>query len=351
MKRTFKEKAVFAAVRASRKCVLLKPAAYLILGLVMGAYRSCMYFYANGKKYIAALVVVVFFFMSSSFTTLDKSVESNVYLDTAGTVTAEETEEPEDTKEEFEHFTGIIPIPVNTDNTDTDYNDILDNIDPNGEETRDESEKFSIDEVEIRDTKDKVGDTSSFDKNAWYLILVNKTHPIPADYKVKLATITGNLQCDERVLGPLLDMLNAAKKDGVYIYVTSPYRSGELQQKLFNKRIVALQDKYGYSYVEAYKAVSQKVIVPGTSEHQLGMCFDIVTDYHKTLDFEFADTQAGKWLVKHCAEYGFILRYPRGKEDITGIEFEPWHFRFVGVEAAEYIMEHGITLEEFLEGL
>ncbi|MCR5278087.1 MAG: M15 family metallopeptidase [Lachnospiraceae bacterium] len=345
MKRSFKEKAVFTAVKVSKKCIILKPAAYFILGVVLGVYRLCTYFYLNGKRYIAALVGLTFFFMSSSFTTLDKSVENNVYLDSATPV--EETVQQEVKQETvIDPVQETVPLVVNVD-----YSDILDDVDPNGEDSTDASEQFSIDEIEVDADTDIVGDTSSFDKNAWYLILVNKTHPIPDDYKVKLATIKGNLQCDERVLKPLLDMLNAAKKDGVNIYVTSPYRSGELQQTLFNKRIRILMENHGYSYVDAYKAVSQKVIVPGTSEHQLGMCFDIVTDYHKTLDFEFANTQAGKWLVKHCAEYGFILRYPRGKEDITGIEFEPWHFRFVGVEAAEYIMEHGITLEEFLEGL
>ncbi len=350
MKRTFKDRVVFGAARVSKKCILLKPAAYLVMVIVLGAYRLFKYFGANGKKYIVAVVAAIFFFMSSSFTTLDKSEENNVYLDTA---TSEEAD-TESTQAKPSPVSLSVSVNTEADSELPDSSDLgslFENVTVNGDEEGDESEQFSIDEVSVKADEDMVGDTSVFEKNAWYLILVNKTHPIPEGYKINLATIKGNLQCDERVLSPLLTMLDAAKKDGVNIYVTSPYRSNKLQQTLFNKRIKILTEEHGYSYVDAYKAVSQKVIVPGTSEHELGMCFDIITDYHKTLDFEFGDTVAGKWLKNHCAEYGFILRYPKGKEAITGIEFEPWHFRFVGVEAAKYIMEHGITLEEFLEDL
>ena len=90
------------------------------------------------------------------------------------------------------------------------------------------------------------------------------------------------------------------------------------------------------------------VAVPGTSEHQLGLALDLVDARHVKLDESQENTDAYKWLSKHCAEYGFIVRYPNGKTDITGIIYEPWHFRYVGVEAATYIMENGITLEEYL---
>ena len=101
------------------------------------------------------------------------------------------------------------------------------------------------------------------------------------------------------------------------------------------------------SYMEAYKISSQAVTVPGASEHQIGLAIDIVSDTYVTLDEGFADTDAGKWLEKHCAEYGFVLRYPKGKEHITSIEFEPWHFRYVGKDAAAIIMEEELCLEEF----
>ena len=99
--------------------------------------------------------------------------------------------------------------------------------------------------------------------------------------------------------------------------------------------------------MEAYILASQAVTVPGASEHQAGLAFDIISNDYVTLDEGFAETNAGQWLSENSCKYGFILRYPKGKEDITGIEFEPWHFRYVGREAAEIINKEGITLEEF----
>ena len=107
--------------------------------------------------------------------------------------------------------------------------------------------------------------------------------------------------------------------------------------------------KKGMSYMDAYMISSKAVTVPGASEHQIGLAIDIVSDDYVTLDEGFADTAAGRWLAEHSCEYGFILRYPEGKEYITSIEFEPWHFRYVGREAAMVITGEGITLEEFWE--
>lgn len=345
LKKTFRERAVFTAAKVTKKCSLLKPLVFLILGIVLGVLALLRYFAANGKKYITASLVLVFFFMCSSFTKAGSLTDNDIYLDSAK---LEDTVDAADIAPITEEvLQPTVPIEVSE---DTEEEGFLVDIDAEIAKEID-GESFSIKDVEIKHDYTDEADTSAFDKNAWYLILVNKTHPIPDDYEVPLATITGNMQCDKRVLGPLLDMLNAANSQGIGLYVTSPYRSGYLQNVLFTRRIKVLMNDYGYSYMDAYKSVSRKVIVPGTSEHQLGMCFDIVTGYHSTLDYEFGDTPAGIWLRKHCAEYGFILRYPRGKESITGIEYEPWHFRYVGVEAAQYIMEHGLTLEEFLEEL
>ena len=103
----------------------------------------------------------------------------------------------------------------------------------------------------------------------------------------------------------------------------------------------------GMSYLDAYKVASQAVTLPGASEHQVGLAIDIVCDTYQLLDEGFGNTDAGIWLSEHCSEYGFILRYPAGKENITGIEYEPWHFRYVGPDAADVIAKHKITLEEF----
>lgn len=137
------------------------------------------------------------------------------------------------------------------------------------------------------------------------------------------------MRCDERVIEDLLLMMQAAKKDGLNLVVRSPYRTSDHQEDNFNTRIRSYM-RQGLSYMEAYKATSIVITVPGCSEHEVGLAFDITSDSFIELKQGFADTEEGKWLEEHSYEYGFILRYPSGKEYITGIEYEPWHFRYVG---------------------
>lgn len=200
-----------------------------------------------------------------------------------------------------------------------------------------------------RDSREKQENTV-FDKNDWKLVLVNKQHTIPEDYEFTLGTIKGSMRCDERVIEPLTQMFSAAKSDGVNLVVCSPYRDVERQEYLFERKVKNYQSQ-GMSYMEAYKKASVAVTLPGASEHQIGLALDIISDTYATLDSGFAETDAGKWLAEHSWEYGFILRYPLGKEEITGIQFEPWHFRYVGRDAAEVITAQNITLEEFVENL
>ena len=194
------------------------------------------------------------------------------------------------------------------------------------------------------------GGETEFSLDDWRLILVNKQHPIPEDYDFTLATIKGSQQCDERIIDDLLAMMQAAKDAGFNLLIQSPYRSDARQEWLFDRKIKLYMGK-GMSYMDAFKLASQVVMVPDSSEHQIGLSLDIVCDYYESLTQGFGDTQAGMWLEEHCAEFGFIVRYPRGKEYITSVEYEPWHFRYVGVEAATIIMDRGLTLEEFVEDL
>lgn len=189
-----------------------------------------------------------------------------------------------------------------------------------------------------------------FSKDDWRLLLVNKQHSIPDGYEEQvplgnIMTMKGIMHCDERIIDDLLNMMQKAKDDGVTLQICSPYRDLERQQVLFNSK-VSYYMKTGLSYMEAYQISSQAVTVPNASEHQLGLALDIVSDNYTKLNEGFADTDAGIWLAENSYRFGFILRYPKGKEDITGIEYEPWHFRYVGVEAATVIAEQGITLEE-----
>ena len=105
----------------------------------------------------------------------------------------------------------------------------------------------------------------------------------------------------------------------------------------------------GNSYMDAYYLTAQAVTIPGASEHEIGLALDIVSDKYSGLNEGFGASDAGIWLEKHCTEYGFVIRYPLGKESITGIEFEPWHFRYVGKKAAKVMKEQNLCLEEFTE--
>lgn len=181
----------------------------------------------------------------------------------------------------------------------------------------------------------------------WSLILVNKTHLIPEDYDVELATIRGNIKADVRIVDSVLGMIKAASEDGVVISICSPYRDYDRQVVLFNRKVASYKNR-GYSEEEAYDLASNTVAIPGTSEHQLGLAFDFISNNYTSLDEGFANTKAGIWLKENAADYGFILRYPEDKVEITDIQFEPWHYRYVG-DAAKYIMDNGLCLEEYVE--
>ena len=143
-------------------------------------------------------------------------------------------------------------------------------------------------------------------------------------------------------------MLKDARKEGLSLTLCSAYRSYKKQTTLFNNKVQKYMNQ-GLSKVEAEKKAKLSVAYPGTSEHHTGLAADIMASYYPTLDEKQAETPEAKWLMANCHKYGFILRYPNDKTHITGIIFEPWHYRYVGVEAATEIMEKGLTLEEYLE--
>lgn len=194
------------------------------------------------------------------------------------------------------------------------------------------------------------GEPDSGGNDDWELILVNKQNPLPDDYEANMVSIGGGAMIREEIVDPLNRMFEAAERDGITLQVCSAYRSHEHQQALFDRKIRNYTGS-GLSYLDAFRIGSYSVIIPGTSEHELGMALDIVTPGYQNLNEGFANTAAGRWLKKNAYKYGFILRYPKGKEYITGIIFEPWHYRYVGTGAALEIMNNGLTLEEYLEEL
>ena len=187
-------------------------------------------------------------------------------------------------------------------------------------------------------------------QKSWNLVLVNKWNEMEAGYEPELTEVAAGHRVDSRIAESLMNMIRGAKKAGYAIYILSSFRDMEKQISLYNAEV----DKWlwaGYSQEAAEEKAGTIVAFPGTSEHHLGLAVDLVSSEHVKLDQDAEKTKGYQWLVKNCHEYGFILRYPNNASDITGIIYEPWHFRYVGVEAATEIMEKGITLEEYLSGL
>lgn len=187
----------------------------------------------------------------------------------------------------------------------------------------------------------------SSDEN-WSLALVNAEYGLDSEYEPELTEIITDRSVDSRIAEATKNMLDAAAEDGMSMYIVSAYRSYESQRDVFNETMTYWIGQ-GYSPLDAYDETAKSVAIPGISEHSTGLALDITSSTYTELDDSQADTPEAKWLAAHCDEYGFILRYPKGKENITGIVYEPWHFRYVGEAAAKEIMEKGITLEEYLQ--
>ena len=179
-------------------------------------------------------------------------------------------------------------------------------------------------------------------------ILVNKNNKLAIDYEpntlvdsdIAFEEYIDCKQLDERTSNAAKEMFNAALKENINLIAISGYRSYSVQENLYNSRVE----------VKGIEKTRQYTAEPGASEHQTGLAIDIVCNDYPYLDEEFENTDAFKWLFNNCYKYGFILRYQKGKEDITGYNYEPWHFRYIGdVDIAKDIMERGICFEEFID--
>lgn len=183
--------------------------------------------------------------------------------------------------------------------------------------------------------------------DGWSLILVNAQNPIPKSWSVSLKKLDNGQSIDERCYPDLQNMLDDCRACGLSPLICSSYRTWEKQESLFRNQV----DKFkclGYSQAEAEREAAKYNAVPGKSEHQLGLAVDIVDRSNQNLDESQENTEVQKWLMKNSWKYGFILRYPEGKSDITGIIYEPWHYRYVGKKAAKEIYKWQICLEEYL---
>ncbi len=183
----------------------------------------------------------------------------------------------------------------------------------------------------------------TIDEEKWYLTLVNSSYRIPDDYQPDLVYVCGSGErLDRKVAEHYEEMYNAAKKEGIDLAPCSGYRSYELQERNYNNK-VSFYESQGYSNKDAKVKAATIIMPPGSSEHNLGYAMDIVC-----VDEWFEDTAEFKWLTENAADYGFIMRYPKDKQDITKVIYEPWHWRYVGVELAKELKDSGLVLEEYM---
>lgn len=359
MKRSRYERTKLFLINMGRRSRLLKGPAIVGLAICMLLHHFGEYCRKGTKRFVCTAFILLCFMVGNSFA-------FPVFQDENGFVSGEE-KPAEVTVTVDSDITFADEQQVSYEDIEIlDDEDVLDSYEDVEHYGMEDVDKYLLDDIlsesqqmlqnedaELQEMEDQADDKeqgTEFSEDDWKLVLINKQHPIPENYTFTLGpikTIKGEMQCDERIIDDLLAMMQAAyENDGIILGICSPYRDMNRQKVLFNKKIKIYMGR-GMSYMDAYALSSQTVTVPGASEHQIGLAVDMVSDAYQTLDAGFADTDAGIWLKEHCSEFGFILRYPEGKEHITSIEYEPWHFRYVGKEAAAIIMKEGICLEEF----
>lgn len=177
------------------------------------------------------------------------------------------------------------------------------------------------------------------------LMLVNSTHSLPEGYHAELKTLDNGQQIAELIYPDLQQMFDDARSQGVYPIVASGYRTAEKQQSLMDEKVKSFEAQ-GYSESDARREALKWVNAVGYSEHQIGLAVDINAD-----GVHSAGYQVYNWLANNAWQYGFILRYPEDKTDITGTGYEPWHYRYVGRDAAREIHTQGVCLEEYLNAV
>ena len=197
------------------------------------------------------------------------------------------------------------------------------------------------------------GDPAEAD-NVWAMFLVNGNNECPEEYSNSIDTslvyesTVRQYYMDSRVEKYVRDMFAAAEKDGVELVMVSAYRTNSYQQDLFDRSVEDRVNNRGMTWEEAKEDTAKEVQKPGFSEHNSGLAADIMSNEYTSMDDDgFEDTEAFAWLSEHAPEYGFILRYPKGKSEYTGIIYEPWHYRFVGVYYAKLLTEKGLCMEEY----
>lgn len=181
------------------------------------------------------------------------------------------------------------------------------------------------------------------------LTIVSAASPLSDGYMPELGTVVEEYQLDARCADLCWEMMQDCRAENAgFPMICSAYRTQDFQQELFDNKVVRVMQERYCTIEEAIELAAEEVAFPGTSEHQLGLAADIIDETYPYLNEWQETTGTQKWLKEHAAEYGFILRYPVGSSDITGIIYEPWHYRYVGEKFAREITNRGITLEEYV---
>lgn len=175
---------------------------------------------------------------------------------------------------------------------------------------------------------------------SWALLLVNYDHPLPSDYSFEILTLSNNEEVDERIYPALQSMFDDARNEGINLFVRSGYRDREEQENVFQNKFNECLNE-GMNEEEAYQETLMWVAEPGKSEHETGLAVDI--------NSEVSAEDTYNWLVRNSYKYGFVQRYADEKSDITRVYNEPWHYRYVGIEAAKEMTENNLCLEEYLD--
>ena len=286
------------------------------------------------RKFFALLLILCMVFVFTACGSEESSEEPGDQSQETEVTEPEDEQETEDVQEpEDEQESEDVQEPETKDNL----------VDP-ADAPEDSSAPPTGDDKSIRGIPDLI-DVLTYDDGD-LMVLVNKYHGTTPDYRptdmvpVDPALATWNdLSLKEEAYDAYLEMYKDAKAEGFDLKICSAFRSYEGQKQLFTNAI----NSYDLAFAHMYYAY------PGRSEHHTGLAIDITSaSMEWGLRQDFADYPYGKWLYEHCQDYGYILRYLKGAEDITGYMYEPWHFRYVGKDIAKEIMEKGITLEEYL---
>ncbi|MDN6627136.1 MAG: M15 family metallopeptidase [Pisciglobus halotolerans] len=187
----------------------------------------------------------------------------------------------------------------------------------------------------------------------WNLILVNNWTPIDkkVEQAIPLVEVEEGKKMDERIVSDYKEWMDGAANEGYSVYLASSYRSVDRQQSNYTRKIQQYMNE-GFSKKEATRKTEEYIAIPGRSEHHTGLALDMVDidwiNAGNGLDPEYDTQESQQWLVATMSDYGFILRYPKDKEEETGINYESWHFRYVGKENAEFMKKYNLSLEEYV---